>query len=398
MVKTNSVSPCLRVGPLPPSSLVSLFTILLLVITAACGRASSSTPSIRLANPDAATAYVEVTGLSSDMLDALDDAELTSEQWTSILRVAVAADGPAMLGSYTVEGGALRFTPAFPLNEGRQYDVRFDPSGVPGAGEAAAAPIVASVGRPASTAVPSTVVARIYPTGDMVPENLLRMYVEFSGPMGRKSGLEYMKVLNKAGVEIPGAILPLDYEFWSPDHKRFTIFFDPGRVKEGILPNREMGRPLTYGGAMTLVVSREWRDENGLPLTEDFRRTFRVASADARPLDTATWRIRPPAAGGRTGVVVTFPEPLDHGLMMRALGIRRGDQPVEGEIVVDRNETRWTFTPAEPWQTGAYNLLALDILEDLAGNQIGRAFEVDNFDTVDKSPNPQTILVPFTVR
>ena len=64
--------------------------------------------------------------------------------------------------------------------------------------------------------------------------------------------------------------------------------------------------------------------------------------------------------------------------------------------------TRWRrdgrSRPADPWRAGTYQLLALDILEDLAGNQIGRAFEVDNFDTVDKSPNPQTITIPFHVR
>ena len=48
------------------------------------------------------------------------------------------------------------------------------------------------------------------------------------------------------------------------------------------------------------------------------------------------------------------------------------------------------------WRAGQYHLLALDTLEDVAGNQIGRAFEVDNFDTVDKSPNPQSITIPFT--
>jgi hypothetical protein len=42
-------------------------------------------------------------------------------------------------------------------------------------------------------------------------------------------------------------------------------------------------------------------------------------------------------------------------------------------------------------------LVALDILEDVAGNQIGRAFEVDNFDTVDKSPTPKSIAIPFTI-
>ena len=336
--------------------------------------------------------------MSGDVIDALEDAELTAEQWSGVLRVAVDADSPGMLGAHSVDGAALRFTPAFPLDPGRQYNVTFDPSRIPGIGESGSAPIVATVGRPAASTVPSTVVARVYPTGDVVPENLLRMYVEFSGPMGRKSGIEYMKVLNETGQEIPGAILPLDYEFWSPDHKRFTVFFDPGRVKQGILPNREMGRPLSIGGAMTLVVSREWRDEHGLPLKEDFRRTFRVTPPDEKPLDTASWRVQPPPAGGRSPFVVTFPEPLDHGLLMRAMAVTRDGIPVEGEIVMGEGETRWAFTPKDPWRAGAYALLALDILEDLAGNQIGRAFEVDNFDTVDKSPNPQTIRLPFTVR
>ena len=377
-----SASPCLGVKPFPP-----LFLCFLLV--AACGR-TPSTPSIALADN---AAYVEVSGLSGSTIDALED--LPPEQWPAVLRVAVSADGPAMLGTYAVADGAARFTPAFPFDAGRQYHVTFDPARVPGGSGTA---LVATVGRPAEHTTPSTVVARVYPSGDVVPENLLRMYVEFSAPMGRKSGIEYMKVLNEAGQEIKGAILPLDYEFWSPDHTRFTIFFDPGRVKDGILPNREMGRPLSIGGAMTLVVSREWADEHGLPLKEEFRRTFRVTGPDTKPLDTASWKIQPPSAGSRNGVVVTFPEPLDHGLLMRALGVTRGDAPVEGEIAVDRGETRWTFIPREAWDQGQYQLLALDILEDLAGNQIGRAFEVDNFDTVDKSPNPQTIRLNFTAR
>ena len=385
-----SVSPFLRVKPFPPPFLCALLCALL---CAACGR-TGSTPAISLA---ADAGSIEVTGLSSSTLDALD--HVTPDQWPAVLRVAVSADAPAMLGEYRVADGAVRFTPAFPFDPGRQYHVRFDPSRVAGGSGTA---LVATVGRPAEHTTPTTVVARVYPSGDVVPENLLRMYVEFSAPMGRRSGIEHMTVLNEAGNEIAGAILPLDYEFWSPDHTRFTVFFDPGRVKDGILPNRELGRPLSSGGAMTLVVSREWADEHGQPLKEDFRRTFRVTGPDTKPLDTASWKIQPPSSGSRNGVVVTFPEPLDHGLLMRALGVTRDsaaiDAAVEGDIVVDQGETRWTFTPREAWAAGQYHLLALDILEDLAGNQIGRAFEVDNFDTVDKSPNPQTIRIPFTVR
>jgi hypothetical protein len=371
----------------------------LLIAAAACGRSATtpSTPTIALVNPDSAAAHIEVAGLSGDVLATLGNGDLTGEQWSAILRVAVDADAPAILGNYSVAGGSLIFAPLFPFDQGRAYHVRFDLSRVPGGGAPDPAPVVATVGRPASTAVPSTVVARVYPTGDVVPENLLRMYIEFSGPMGRRSGIEYLKLLDDTGLEIAGAFLPLDYELWSPDHTRFTAFLDPGRVKKGILPNTQMGRALDPGRSVTLVISQEWRDEHGLPLKEEFRRVFRVAPPDERPLDTSAWRIQAPHAAGRDPLVVTFPEPLDHGLLTRALGVTRGGASVMGDAVVEAGETEWTFTPREPWRPGAYQLLALDILEDLAGNQIGRAFEVDNFDTVDKSPNPQTIRLPFTV-
>ena len=369
--------------------------------TAACGRSSdaSASPAITLTTPgNGAPAYVALTGLPANALKSLQHANLTPEQWASVLRVAVSTDAPSMLGDYTVLDGVVRFTPLFPFDQGRQYHVRFEPARLPGGAADAGGAIETTVGRPAATAVPSTTVARVYPSGDIVPENLLRMYVEFSAPMGRKSGVEYIALLDHQGKEIEGAVLPLEYEFWSPDHKRFTIFFDPGRVKKGILPNLQMGRPLEVGRSVTLVIKREWPDENGLPLKEEFRRVLRVGPTDLEPLDTSTWRIQSPAAGSRDGIVVTFPEPLDHGLLMRALGVTRDGKEVDGAIGVDQAETRWTFTPMAPWTAGTYQLLALDILEDLAGNQIGRAFEVDNFDTVDKGPNPKTITIPVHVK
>ena len=360
----------------------------LCLAAAACGRTPASTdPAIHLIPPqNSQTARIEVTGVSEQTVGS------DPNGWTKVLRVSVNPDGPGMLGTYgMVAGRTLIFFPAFPLDPGRQYYVRFEPPG-------AKAPFTTTVSLPAEHTTPSTSVARVYPSGDVVPENLLRMYIEFSAPMGRPSGIPHMKLLDETGTEIPAAFLPLDYEFWSPDHRRFTAFLDPGRVKGGILPNQRMGRALKPGHPVTLAISREWRDEHGLPLKEDFTRVFRVGSADTRPLDPATWRVEPPAAPGtRAGLVVRFNEPLDHGLLMRALGVRRDGAPVDGEIAIGNGETEWTFTPRDPWRTGAYQLIALDILEDVAGNQIGRAFEVDNFDTVDKSPNPKTITIPFRI-
>ena len=192
-----------------------------------------------------------------------------------------------------------------------------------------------------------------------------------------------------------GPFLPLDYEFWNADRTRFTVFFDPGRVKHGILPNKQMGRALKVGTAYTLLVRSEWQDANGLPLKESFRRTFRVGPADTRPLDTAQWRIEPPRPAARRRSSSHFPSRSITACCFARSASDAAATVVDGDVTVDANETRWSFTPHEPWRAGDYDLLALSILEDRAGNQIGRAFEVDNFETVDKGPDPRTVTLPF---
>jgi hypothetical protein len=366
---------------------------ILLATAVACDRSTPAAPAIVLNGATPEAAVVEVTGLSKEVAAALDEPR-TPEAWAAVLRVAVADDAPPVLGTYRVTGRTLRFTPAFPFDPGRQYLVRFDAS----PGGAAGGPVLAAtVGLPATTTAPSTTVTAIHPSGDVLPENLLRMYVTFSAPMSAASGIGHVDLLGPDGVPVEEAFLPLDYEFWSPDHTRFTVFFDPGRVKRGILPNRQSGRALVRGRRYTLVVKTSWRDANGLPLREEFRKTFTAGPADMQPLDTATWRIEPPETGSRTPLSVRFPEALDHGLLARSLGVRFAGRALDGDGRVEDDETRWTFTPREPWSPGRYELLALSILEDHAGNQIGRAFEVDNFEAVDESPDPRTVTLAFAV-
>jgi hypothetical protein len=324
---------------------------------------------------------------------------LTRDQWSAVLRVSVADDQPAMIGAYAVEAGRVRFTPMFPLDAGRQYRVMFDPSQIPGDERSAASPpLVATVGLPASQAQPTTVVAQVYPSTEVVPENQLRMYIHFSAPMGIKGGLDYIRLLDAKGDTVVDPFLPLDTEFWNDDHTRYTVFFDPGRQKRGIAPIQQMGRALVPGQRYTLVVDREWRDGNGLPLKESFRREFTAGPADERPLDIAVWKIQPPAAGTRDPLVATFPEALDHGLLMRALGVEHASaEAVRGEVMVDEHETRWRFTPRDPWRAGSYQLVAFAMLEDLAGNRIGRAFEVDQFERADRTGESQRTAIPFTI-
>jgi hypothetical protein len=372
----------------------------LVLFLAGCRADTSAGPEIRLHQPaGAATHVIDIAGLSSEELDRLRDAELTPEQWNAILRVAVGDGQPAMLGEYAVVDRALRFTPMFPFDAGRSYHVAFEAAAIPGMSRANYAGVTGVVGLPARDMTPTTTVAHVFPSGDVVPENQLRLYIHFSAPMGRRGGLDFIRLLDDAGQEVVDPFLPLDAEFWNDDRTRYTVFFDPGRQKRGILPNQQMGRSLEPGRRYTLAVSREWRDTNGLPLVEDFTRTFTVGPADERPLDVKAWQIAAPATGTRDAVVVTFPESLDHGLLLRALGVTGGDgRFVAGDVKIEARETRWSFTPEMPWTSGPYQLVALGMLEDLAGNRIGRAFEVDDFERSDRSPEPERTTIPLTLR
>jgi hypothetical protein len=391
----------MRAGPAWTFPVRARLSLLLTLLVASACISRYAPPQIQL---NAQLNTIDVVGLPSQSLAALAQVQWGTEEWQALLRVSVkganSVGAPAVAGRYAVADNVLRFTPMFPFDEGRQYDVVLDPGSLPPNGRMAPEPqnsVAAVVGRPAVARSPSTTVSRVYPSGDVVPANQLRMYLYFSAPMDWRSGYDHVKLLDDQGQEVVDAFLPLDADFWSEDRTRYTVFFDPGRVKRGILPNKQMGRALEAGKRYTLVVRREWRDGRGLPLKEEFRRDFRAGPAIEQPLATASWKVTNPRAATREPLVVTFPAPLDHGLLRRALGVERGGQALEGEIAIDAQETVWRFTPREPWRAGDYALVALAFLEDLAGNRIGRAFEVDNFERTDITFEPERTPVPFTI-
>jgi hypothetical protein len=368
------------------------------VFLAACSAVSVPEIALDLANPRQPTVLVK--GLSRADLAAFERAQLSPEAWAAAFRVSVApASRPsptvAVAGRYAVVDGTIRFTPMYPLDAGRRYEVVFDPASASVAGFGHLTKISRLVVMPDAAPTPPVTVIGVYPTGPAVPSNLLRMYIEFSGPMGSRTGQDYVTIVNAKGAEMKGALLPLDTDLWNGDHTRFTILFDPGRVKRGILPNRELGRPLQPGDAFTLVVRREWPDAHSKPMASEFRKDYRVGQPIERPLSTAQWKIAQPAAGSREPLRITFPAALDHGLVQRALSVLRGETLVAGDVSVANGETEWRFVPRDHWSAGDYAVTVLPVLEDPAGNRIGHAFETL---TPDDGTPLGNVRVPFKIR
>lgn len=373
-----------------------------LLLAVACRLSSIPiTPDIQLVHSAGAQSWIAVNGLPKGDLDKLPK-NSADPVWPEILRVSVNAEAPAVVGWYSVSDGAIRFTPQFAFDAGRTYVVRFDPSKLPrskGRSDPWRATVVTSeVAMPAHQALVATEVRRIFPAGDEWPANQLRVYIEFTAPMSGSGGIEHLHLVDEKGAEVVNPFLPLDYDFWNADRTRFTAFMDPGRVKSGLVPRKEMGPSLVPGRKYTLVVDREWRDAYGQPLKDAFRREFRTVAPDVTPIDIATWVVTLPKAGTTGAIRVAFGEPLDRALMLRALAIRASNGRIfPGDAHAGEGDRSWSFEPEDPWPAGRYDLVALSILEDLAGNQIGRPFEVDTF-TKAESAEPTTSARPLEIR
>src|SRR5690606_13041689 len=145
-------------------------------------------------------------------------------------------------------------------------------------------------------------------------------------------------------------------------------------------------------------IDAEWPDAHGKPLQATIEKAFRVTAPDETQPDPAKWTIRPPRPGTRDPLVVQFEEPLDHAMLVRRLVVydARGGA-VAGSVKVSNQEQQWELVPQSPWQSGQYSLSVPSTLEDRAGNSIGRPFEVDIFEQVDREIVEEAVTLPFTV-
>lgn len=333
------------------------------------------------------TVVFEARGLPADLLKDRGPAALARVLPVFALSEGQipAADHPPLLGSYDVSGGALRFRSRFPAEPGISYQ----------AGHGPALARVSLSGGPAKPA--TTEVVRVSPSSDVLPENLLKFYVEFSAPMGRGRAYEQVALLDGRGKRIDLPFLELGEELWDPTATRFTLLFDPGRIKSGLKPREEVGPVLEAGKSYTLVIDTGWLDAQGKPLARPFRKSFKVSAADATPPDPASWTLELPLATTRSFLRARFPEPLDRGLLARMIGVvDASGKPVEGRLAVGDGETSVAFEPGRPWPAGDYQLVIGRDLEDLAGNSVGRPFEVDVFKVI-KPMTSETVARPFRV-
>jgi hypothetical protein len=341
-------------------------------------------PTLRV-NPDSCARgqrSVSVCCLGPELVAFLASFPRPDEILKSIFRVTIAQipspEGdsiPAVSGRYLLFEDEVEFVPHFPFETDVKYRATFDPNSV-------GAPFIAdslSLEFLMPSEQPSlalTEVTHIYPSCDLLPENLLRFYVCFSNSMQRGRALEQISLLNFDRRPVADALYRPPVELWDRSMRHLTVLLDPGRLKRWVGPNVELGPPLKVGQEYTLEIGSGMIDLYGRSLAEPFSKHFVVGDPVREPISVENWKILPPATFSRQALVFMFPRPLDWALLLRTIRVESADGSViDGQVAVDQCESQWTFTPHAPWMAGEYLIRIGSGLEDVCGNSVAGAFD-----------------------
>jgi hypothetical protein len=325
---------------------------------------------------------VSVCCLGPDIMSFLESNARPDDLLKYVFRVTLAQlptrDGdslPNVSGRYLLFDDEIRFVPHFPFEKDVKYCVSFDPQplGAPLTAESSNLEFLIP-SEPQAHAL--TEVTHVFPSCDLLPENLLRFYVCFSNSMQRGRALEQILLLDSEGRPVTDALYRPPLELWDRSMRHLTVLLDPGRLKRWVGPNVELGPPLKVGQEYFLEIGSGMIDLDGRPLAERFRKHFVVGDPVREHISVKDWKITPSATGSREAVVLTFPSPLDWALLLHTITVESADGSViHGQVAVDQCERRWSFTPASPWTAGVYGIRVGSNLEDVCGNSITGPFD-----------------------
>jgi len=320
----------------------------------------------------------------------------------SVLRVIVADaeaadvdDLPDISGEREVVGGTVRFIPDFPFERGVRFRAILDLSGEPGLAEV----LTHEFSFPKEAPVTQPEVSQVFPSSDVLPENLLRFHVRFSRPMQRGRAEANIAVLGPDGSPAPDVLYRTPVELWDTSMTCLTILLDPGRLKRGVGPNRKLGPPLKVGERYILAVGPGMIDVYGRPVRQRFTKAFTVCEGVRAPIAIEDWRIAPPTADSRDPLELTFPTPLDWaGLWQGIIVVSEGAEQISGRVGIDQDETRWHFTPDAAWRASFYSVRISPGLEDACGNTPYGAFDGPFRSAEQVALETAVRSIPFEVR
>ena len=272
--------------------------------------------------------------------------------------------GKNIAGEFEFRQDSLLFKPLIPFTRGLKYQVFSNDKEV------------AEISIPPAGETPKVVA--VYPQMESLPENLLKFYIQFSKPMAEGHAVEFVSLKNAKGDTLRKIFLDLQPELWNEDGTLLTLWLDPGRIKRDLQPNKLLGPPLINGQHYTLLISRNWPDQEGALLTKAYSRNIQAVIRDTISPSVDRWKFNLPKHATTEALEIDFLEPLDYFLALHTIHIQNlNSDSLIGNISISDDQRKLFFTPHAPWTSGRYKIVVENILEDLAGNNLNRPFDRD---------------------
>ena len=225
------------------------------------------------------------------------------------------------------------------------------------------ASIVAAMAFALTASAPQVVA--ISPAAKAIPANTLRLYVTFDRPARGRVTTRDLRLVDAEGRAVDGAFMDFGQDLWSPDGRRLTVLFDPGRVKRDVEGDGASAAPLDAGHRFTVDVGGR-------------RFHYRVTPALRTPVDPQKWRLAPPEAGSRKALAVIFDREMDAALLRDQLSVVDSQgRPQSGRATTSPSGCAWYWRPSHGWRPGVYRLMIGSHLEDVSGNRVGEALDHD---------------------
>lgn len=280
----------------------------------------------------------------------------------------------AMLGSVIHADDRSVFTPTVPFQRGQTYHT--------------SAGVVFSI--PTDTTLKTPRLLGSFPSCDTVPSNMLKMYLQFSEPMSEGRSYQHIRLFDvTTGDTVKNAFLDLQPELWNEDGRVLTLWLDPGRIKQDLIPNKKLGVVMNDHHQYRLHVSKGWRGRNGLELEQDYDRTIVTSDRDVKKPDIRNWTV----SMNDDTVVIDLHESLDWSLIQSTVSIEHN----ESKTITMPCEKKLCLVPVKTLAAGSYTLKIESRLEDLAGNNLNRLFETDVTTSSKKSDVKDVYTIQFRV-
>lgn len=283
------------------------------------------------------------------------------------LTVKLAGKATTILGDVSDAGDAFVFTPVIPLSPRLTYLISDDGK------------LIGAVTVPADQSEKPKLFA-IHPQSDTLPENTLKLYLQFSKPMRSGRALDHVYLLDKNRDTMRNVFLDLQPELWDSTGTILTLWLDPGRIKRDLVLNRQLGNPLKKSQHYELVVSGDWKDTHGKALDTLIVKKFTVGPRVDETIDISKWQLTVSKAGTTNMLVINTGRSLDHYLLQESVWITDvNGKPLDGmsSMTGSDHDRILKFRPDTKWQARTYKIKVNTRLEDLAGNNLNKVFDRD---------------------